>query len=159
MGRFISNFVHFYDLKPKLPSLHLRILEVRSRYLLLLCMHHYSTEKEKSKDRKPETDGPSPHAVWTNNNATPALHHPCVFCPPAGVKDPLAPSNPPRGPILTIRKCEAQVKSCGQIRGFKSPNWVFMNQWGIVNPSSLGLCSSLFPGICLCVKLVFSTVC
>lgn len=119
----------------------------------------YSRENEKSKDREPETDGPSPHAVLTNNKRCSSTSSPLHFLPPAGVKEPLTPSAPPRGPARTIRKCEAQVKSCGQIRGFKSPNWVFMSQRGVVNPSSLGLHSSFFPWICLHVKWVFSGVC
>lgn len=68
------------------------------------------------------------------NTSSPVL---CVL-PPVEVKDPLAPSTG------STRKCEAQVKSLLQIRGFKSPN----SRWGVVNPFSLRLCSSLSSGIC-----------
>ncbi len=42
----------------------------------------YSRENEKSKDRKPETDGPSPHAVLTNNKRCSSTSSPLHFLPP-----------------------------------------------------------------------------
>lgn len=60
-------FDSFCDLKPKLQVEGAGLW--RSGAGISCCSAYtiYSRENEKSQDRKPETDGPSPHAVFTNN--------------------------------------------------------------------------------------------
>lgn len=75
-------FYSFCDAKPKLQVEGAGLWRSGAGISCCSACTIYSRENEKSKDRKPETDGPSPHAVLTNNKCRSSTSPPLHFLPP-----------------------------------------------------------------------------